>query len=225
MFLNKIPLSDMNSLCDPCTADVTGRIVECFGLLLLSPRWKIVDEGLLERLSVSAKRGIAYLELQKESFGAWWGRWGCNYVYGTSNVLYGLTTFRKNSETLQRSISRAIKWLKSVQNEDGGWGETVKSYADVTLACIGHTTPSQTTWGVMALLAHLPPSDESIRKGVAWLIAHQAERSKEGAAWPEKHFTATGFPLYLYLEYSYYPHYFPMMALGRFVKESQKQSR
>jgi hypothetical protein len=59
----------------------------------------------------------------------------------------------------------------------------------------------------------------------AWLTAHQAERSKESATWPKKHFTGTGFPSCLYLEYSYYPHYFPMMTLRRFIKESQKQSR
>jgi squalene-hopene/tetraprenyl-beta-curcumene cyclase len=136
MLLNRIPISDMDSLCDPSTADVTGQILECFGLLLSSPRRKVVDEDLLEPLRVSAIRSIAYLELQQDSLGT--------RIYGISNVLCGLATLRKNSKELQRSISRAIKWLKSVQNEDGGWGGTVRSYADVTLAGIGHTTPSQT---------------------------------------------------------------------------------
>lgn len=31
LFLNKIPFSDMDSLCDPSTADVTGRVVEALG--------------------------------------------------------------------------------------------------------------------------------------------------------------------------------------------------
>jgi squalene-hopene/tetraprenyl-beta-curcumene cyclase len=71
MVLNKILFSDINVLCDPSTTDVTGRSVECFGLLLSSPHRKIVDEGLLERLIVPAMRGIAYLKLQQESFSAW----------------------------------------------------------------------------------------------------------------------------------------------------------
>jgi squalene-hopene/tetraprenyl-beta-curcumene cyclase len=225
LFLNKIPFSDMNSLCDPSTADVTGRIIECFGHILSSPYRKVVSEDLLAQMKISAARGISYLKSKQEISGSWWGRWGCNYVYGTSNVLCGLSTFTAgdSQRELQTIVNRAVKWLKAVQNEDGGWGESVESYALPDLAGCGESTPSQTAWGVMALLAHLPPSDEAIRKGVAWLVYAQTEKSQKGATWNEELFTATGFPMCLYLEYSLYPHYFPMMALGRYLKATAEE--
>ncbi|BCR97210.1 uncharacterized protein AKAW2_30529A [Aspergillus luchuensis] len=34
LFLNKIPFSDMDSLCDTSCADITGRILEAFGLMM-----------------------------------------------------------------------------------------------------------------------------------------------------------------------------------------------
>ena len=39
-----------------------------------------------------------------------------------------------------------------------------------------------------------------------------------GKSWDEKQFTGTGFPNYFYLRYHLYRHYFPMMALGRFLR-------
>lgn len=217
VFLNKIPFSDMNSLCDPSTADVTGRVLEAFGLLVEEPRRIAVDlEG---RVRSSSQRAINYLTKQQESTGAWFGRWGSNYVYGTSNVLCGLTYFSNDSK-VQKLVSPAIDWLKSVQNGDGGWGEELITYKDPVRAGRGTSTASQTAWGLMGLLAHLPPADESIRKGIGYLVSTQTIRKGGGASWPETQYTGTGFPGFFYIGYELYAHYFPLMALGRFAQSS-----
>lgn len=215
-FLNKIPFSDMNALSNPSTADVTGRVLEAFGLLL-KERCSLAAE--LEQCVLSAsQRAISYLVSDQGSTGAWYGRWGSNYVYGTSNVLCGLAYFSANNPSVQSMVGPAIRWLKSVQDVDGGWGEELISYKDPTQAGCGTSTASQTAWGLMGLLAHLPPSDQSIRKGIVYLVLMQTTRKGGGASWPQTKYTGTGFPGYCYMGYELYAHYFPLMALGRFVQ-------
>ena len=220
IFLNRIPFSDMESLCDPSTADITGRILEAFGLLLETTRTSslaAVDEDLVYKVETAAERGIVYLCSNQEASGAFYGRWGSNYVYGASNVLCGLAYFKQKPE-VQSMVHRAINWLSDVQNADGGFGESLDTYRFPGRAGRGPSTPSQTAWGAMALLAHLPPTEKKISSCITWLILSQTKKTKEGATWPEACYTGTGFPRFFYLGYSLYSHYFPMMALGRYWK-------
>ena len=216
-FLNKIPFSDMNSLCDLSSADVTGRILEAFGLFIKSTKCLDVDESLLKRVDSACQHAIKCLGRTQELTGAWYGRWGSNYIYGTSNVLCGLAYF-SNDDQVQSLIRPAIIWLKEVQNVDGGWGEGLDSYKDPGRAGHGPSTASQTAWGAMALLAHLPSTDENIWRSIAFLVLSQTVKEGNGATWAETEYTGTGFPRFFYLGYSLYPHYFPMMALGRFLR-------
>lgn len=225
LFLNRIPFSDMNSLCDPSTADVTGRIVECLGTLIKSPYKNLLDPNFLSRMERSAARGISYLRSEQCKSGAWWGRWGCNYIYGTSNVLCGLSLFAEHDESLKTMIDPAISFLKRCQNTDGGFGETLESYIDPGLAGKGPSTAPQSAWGAMGLLAHLPPTNQAIRKCVGYLVSSQVkEEGKPGKTWPMLGYTGTGFPNCLYLEYSLYPHYFPLMALGRWMAKAEEST-
>lgn len=217
LFLNKAPIGDMNNLCDPSTADVTGRILECFAILLSSPHGNQISADLLTRIEASAWRGIAFLENSQEKTGAWYGRWGSNYVYGTSNVLCGLPYYVDDSR-VRRMVNRGLDWMKSVQNSDGGWGERLETYSYPEQAGMGPSTATQTAWAIMALLAYLPPTHCDIRKGVSYLVSLQKPMDGPGASWPQPWYTAVGFPLFLWMEYSLYRHYFPMMALGRFVQ-------
>ena len=218
LFLNKIPFSDMNSLCDPSTADVTGRILEAFGLMIFTAREEHIDANLLDRIVAASHRGVAYLAKTQESTGAWYGRWGSNYVYGTSNVLCGLAYFAEADCLVQNLVSSATDWLLQVQNTDGGWGEGLDSYKDTARAGCGPSTPSQTAWAIMGLLTHICPTDKAVRTGIAHLVCSQTDKTGEGASWPETLYTGTGFPGYFYIGYTLYRHYFPMMALGRYVK-------
>jgi squalene-hopene/tetraprenyl-beta-curcumene cyclase len=204
LFLNEIPFSDMDSLCDPSSPDVAGRVLEALGLL--------GDPG--HRRAI--ERGVAYLRRTQEPEGSWYGRWGVNYVYGTSNVLNGL--MRVGVSATDPMVSRGLRWLESVQNEDGGFGEGLESYADRAVMGRGPSTASQTAWGIMGLLAYRDPGDAAVQRAVAWLVEQQRTEGDEAGSWREEAFTGTGFPRHFYLRYHMYRHYFPLMALGRFCR-------
>ncbi len=171
-------------------------------------------EDMLSRMKFASERAIGYLASFQESRGEWYGRWGPNYIYGTSNTLCGLAYFSQVDFGVQSLVRPAIQWLKSGQNGDGGWGESLETYKNPERAGCGPSTPSQTAWVLMALLAYLPPSDEAIRGGVTDLVLSQTDKRGGGASWPEKQYTGTGFPRFFYLGYTLYRHYYPMMALG-----------
>jgi squalene-hopene/tetraprenyl-beta-curcumene cyclase len=204
-FLNQIPFSDMDSLCDPSSPDVAGRVLEALGIL--------DDPADAE----ACRRGIEYLRRSQEPEGSWFGRWGVNYVYGTSNVLNALVRQRISAE--DPMVARGLRWLLSVQNADGGFGEALESYADRSYMGRGPSCASQTAWGAMGLLAYLPPEHEAVRRAIAWLVERQVDGAgADRGTWREEEFTGTGFPRHFYIRYHMYRHYFPLMALGRFLR-------
>jgi squalene-hopene/tetraprenyl-beta-curcumene cyclase len=225
----------MESLCDPSTPDVTGRVVEALGLLLqLTQREPGFPPELRQRVERAAHRGVSYLRQTQEDAGSWFGRWGVNYLYGTSNVLCGLARMRV-PET-DPMVESALRWLKQVQAPSGGFGEGLTSYADRRFMGRGPPTASQTAWGVMGLLSYLPAHDESVLGGVRWLLEHQVDAAPvqafeggapvplaRGRTWDEPAATGTGFPNHFYLRYHLYRHYFPMMALGRYLRAAHAE--
>jgi squalene-hopene/tetraprenyl-beta-curcumene cyclase len=166
-----------------------------------------------------ARKALEFLQKAQEPDGCWWGRWGVNYIYGTWSVLVGL---RAIGEDLNRPyVRRAVAWLKECQNPDGGWGEECLSYWDQNRAGKGDSTPSQTAWAVLGLLAAEDEISPAVLRGVEYLLARQ----EAAGAWPEDLFTGTGFPCHFYLRYYGYRNYFPLMALGQFRSRIQERLR
>ncbi len=197
--LNRIPFADMKAMIDPPTADVTGRMLEVMGAYHFDAN------------DPRAARAVEFLRREQEPSGAWWGRWGVNYVYGTWSVLAGL---RALGEDLGgEPVRRAVRWLKSVQNDDGGYGEDCRSYDDPSLAGRGRSTASQTAWAVLGLLAGEEGTSPELVRAVDYLLRTQGE----DGFWTEDEFTGTGFPGHFYLRYWMYRAYFPLMALGQFA--------
>ncbi|MFQ5813606.1 MAG: squalene--hopene cyclase [Anaerolineae bacterium] len=207
--MTQIPFCDFGEVIDYPTEDVTAHIVELLGHLGHRPDFPPL------------RRALAYLRRQQQPDGSWWGRWGVNYIYGTGAVLPAL---RAVSEDMSQPwVQAAVRWLIDHQNEDGGWGETIESYADPGLAGQGPSTASQTAWALLALLAALPSSDgpaspagrrteAALQRGVRYLV----ETQEEDGQWEEPYFTATGFPSDFMIKYHLYRNYWPLMALGRF---------
>jgi squalene-hopene/tetraprenyl-beta-curcumene cyclase len=221
--LCKIPFCDFGEALDPPTVDVTGHVLEALAAMEFAPDHPAV------------KRGLEFLYSEQEADGSWWGRWGVNYIYGTSAALPAMKAMGQDMRDPR--FLKAADWVLSQQNADGGWGESCGSYMDRKLAAKGDSTASQTAWGLMALLAVGRPGDRpAIEKGLAFL----AERQRSGS-WDEPEFTGTGFPGYGFgnridlskstleddlaqstelsrgfmINYNLYRHYFPVMAMGR----------
>ncbi|RAL11209.1 terpene cyclase/mutase family protein [Aspergillus homomorphus CBS 101889] len=222
LFLNKIPFSDMDSLCDTSCPDITGRILEAFGLLMQTPDKTNTVMHIYPQLRLACHRAIGYLASTQESNGSWFGRWGCNYIYGTSHALCGLAYHSNQDKRVHEMVEPALEWLQSIQNEDGGWGESLLTYKTPEMPIKGHrSTAAQTAWALMALLAYQPHTDEMVELGVRHLVESLNVVDENMGTWTDKTYTGTGFPNHFYLGYVYYAHYFPMMALGRYMRISK----
>jgi squalene-hopene/tetraprenyl-beta-curcumene cyclase len=156
---------------------------------------------------------VDWLLRAQESDGSWFGRWGANHVYGTGAVVPALV--RAGVDPDHPSIRRAMAWIESIQNPDGGFGEDLRSYREPGWRGVGDSTPSQTAWALLALLDG-GGAEAVIRRAVDWLVAHQ----REDGDWDEALFTGTGFPGDFYIRYHQYRLNFPIMALGRYLRRT-----
>jgi squalene-hopene/tetraprenyl-beta-curcumene cyclase len=211
--LNSIPFADHGALLDPPTADVSGR---CLAMLAQLGR---------DRDDPAVRRAVEYLLAEQEPDGAWYGRWGVNYVYGTWSAVTALNA--AGIEPEHPAMRRAVAWLKSVQNPDGGWGEDGFTYprrggtrADPDRR-MGRSTASQTAWAMLALMAAGAADDPAVERGAAWLLANQ----DAAGGWTEPDYTGTGFPRVFYLRYHGYARIFPLWALARLRNLRQGNSR
>ena len=197
-YLNSIPFADHGALLDPPTADVTAR---CIALLT------IVDK---QKYAQNIQVAIKYIKSDQEPDGSWYGRWGTNYIYGTWSVLTGLEVAGEDPQ--QDYIRSAVDWLESVQNEDGGWGESNDSYYPPKHRRPYPSTAFQTAWALLALLAAGEVKSDAVQQGAEFLLKNQ----KMDGLWHDASYTAPGFPRVFYLKYHGYSKYFPLWALARY---------
>ncbi|HWZ33720.1 MAG TPA: squalene--hopene cyclase [Bryobacteraceae bacterium] len=197
--LSAVPFADHNAMLDPTCPDITGRVLE--GLIASGVKQ---DHPAIER-------GVAYLIKAQETDGSWYGRWGVDYIYGSFLALRGLQAAGVSDR--EAYILRAGEWLRSIQNADGGWGESCESYDRNTFVA-AQSTPSQTAWAILGLLAGGDTTSSSLHKGIEYLI----ETQRRDGGWDEELSTGTGFPGVFYLKYHYYRHSFPVLALSTYLK-------
>ncbi|MGA5318813.1 squalene--hopene cyclase [Streptomyces seoulensis] len=198
-FPNRLPFCDFGEVIDPPSADVTAHVVEM-----------MAAEGLAH--DPRTRRGVTWLLAEQEADGSWFGRWGVNYVYGTGSVVPALTA--AGLPTSHPAIRRATHWLQQAQNDDGGWGEDLRSYKYAReWSGRGASTASQTAWALMALLAAGERDSEAVERGVRWLTDTQ----RDDGSWDEPYFTGTGFPWDFSINYHLYRQVFPLTALGRYL--------
>jgi len=202
-FLCNIPFADHNAMIDPSTADVTARVVECLGRYGWSAEHPVIQCA------------VKFLLQDQSKDGSWFGRWGVNYIYGTSGVLRALETV---SLATREFCKRAVSWLRSVQKVDGSFGESLLSYDVPSTKGQGTSTASQTAWGLIGLLASAGTEDPAVAKAVAYLV----HRQEADGSWSEPEFTGTGFPGVFYLKYHLYRNSFPVYALARYSNQSRK---
>ena len=225
--LSHVPYGDFMAPLDPPSADVTAHVLEF-----------MTEWGARDR---SFHAGQAYLRKTQEVDGAWYGRWGVNYLYGTGLAVTALAAAAQptRGDAIEDALWRGVAWLVGCQNPDGGWGETCASYDHPSLRGKGVSTSSQTAWAVLGLTAAVEPAAkqpraglgaevpldghavrgegypgvrEALQRGIEYLL----QRQESDGAWTEREYTGTGFPRAFYLRYDLYRLYFPLLALGRY---------
>ena len=208
-YLNNIPFADHGALLDPPTADVSARCISMLAQL-----------GATRDNSTVFARGVDYLLEEQEKDGSWYGRWGMNYVYGTWSTLCALNAAGVPAD--DAAMRKAVAWLVSIQNEDGGWGEDGESYKlDYRGYEKAPSTASQTAWALLGLMAAGERDHPAVSRGISYLTANQAA----DGFWDEALYTATGFPRVFYLRYHGYSKFFPLWALARYRNLSASNSR
>jgi squalene-hopene/tetraprenyl-beta-curcumene cyclase len=206
-YLNSIPFADHGALLDPPTADVSARCVSFLGQL---------GYGRKHR---SVRRGLDYLIREQEADGSWYGRWGTNYIYGAWSALCAFNAVGEDSQAPH--VRRGVEFLLSRQRADGGWGEDGATYWQARRGEVKDSTPSQTAWALLGLMAAGEVDSEAVKRGIAYLL----NAPREGDMWDEPWYTAVGFPRIFYLRYHGYSAYFPLWALARYrnLKRSNAQ--
>ena len=197
--LSHVPFADHNAMLDPSCPDITGRVLEALIRCGLRPSHPAV------------RRAVTYLLRVQESDGSWYGRWGVNYIYGTFLALRGLRAAGLDEN--EPVVQQALEFIRAYQNRDGGWGESCASY-DENRFIPNASTPSQTAWAILALLAGGDTRSESIYNGVEYLVRTQ----RPDGSWDEDYCTGTGFPRVFYLAYTDYRNTFPLLALASYMK-------
>lgn len=197
--LSFVPFADHNAMLDPTCPDITGRVLEA-----------LCAYGY-NRSHPAIEKGVQYLVRTQEQDGSWYGRWGVDYIYGTFLALRGLAAAGVSDR--EAYVQRALEWVRSIQNFDGGWGESCESYHEKSFVPAA-STPSQTGWAILALLAGGDTTSTSLHDGIDYLLRMQ----NSDGTWEEGLATGTGFPEVFYLCYHLYRHSFPLLALNTFIR-------
>lgn len=199
---------DSADMFDESSADVTGHILEA-----------LAEYGYNIHNSKKVRKAVQYLTAAKDKvFPAWLGRWGVNYVYGTSGSLIGLLRagVDKNADIIQSSVA----WLKQRQNlYDGGFGESWAGYTHPKLGFINPlSTPSQTAWALMALLEAGEGDSPEAQRAAQYLVQNYKKAGKFEDAGT---FVGTGHPKIVPMHYPSYAWGFSLMALARYKNHIQ----
>ncbi|HYL74299.1 MAG TPA: squalene--hopene cyclase [Bryobacteraceae bacterium] len=197
--LSFVPFADHNAMLDPTCPDITGRVLEA-----------LCAYGH-DQSHPAVRKGIDFLVRTQEEDGSWYGRWGVDYIYGTFLALRGLAAAGVSDR--EAYVQRALEWVRANQNFDGGWGESCESYK-LNSFVAAPSTPSQTAWAILALLAGGDTTSTSLHDGLEYLVRTQ----NDDGTWDEELATGTGFPQVFYLCYHLYRNSFPLMALNNFLK-------
>ena len=175
-YLNHIPFADHGALLDPPTADVSARCVSFLAQIGMAS-----DDPVMAR-------ALAYLRREQEPDGSWFGRWG--HQLHLRHVVGAVRPERGRVAPDDQAMVRAVDWLVSVQRDDGGWGEDEESYGDAAPGRYKESTPSQTAWALLGLMAAGAIDHPATARGIGYL----AETQNASGEWAEAPYTAVGFP-------------------------------
>lgn len=202
--VTELPLGFSNPSCE----ELTGRVLSGLGAGGMT-----TGEGGVS----PADRAVAFILLQRNEDGVFWGRWMVNYLAATACVLSGLQGI--GLDMTSDPVQRAVRWMAARQNPDGGFGETVDSYPHPERAGAGPSTPGLTGLVLTALLdaGEMPGSATgSIARGVRYLL----EAQREDGGWEDACCSKVVQPPTVYYQDPLFPIYAPLLALWQVAQRT-----
>lgn len=194
-----VPIQDSEFiLTDPSSADLTGRAMEFLGNYTQMPHQHSHFD-----------KSIEWLKTHQEKNGSWYGRWGICYIYGTWAALTGLSAIAYDNKS--EMIKKATSWLRSIQNADGGYGESALSDKQKKYIPLGDSTLTHTAWAIDALISVSQKPDETIKRGIKYLLT-----SLDNDDWSEDYPAGQGLAGAIYFHYHSYRYIFPLLALSHY---------
>jgi sporulenol synthase len=148
----------------------------------------------------------------QEKNGSWYGRWGICYLYGTWAAITGLLSV--GVPAAEPAVVKAVNWLKSTQNDDGGWGESCHSDNQETYVPLRASTLTHTAWALDALIAASDRPTKEIDRGISFLLS-----SIEKEDWTTDYPKGQGMAGAFYIHYHSYRYVFPLIALSHYQKK------
>jgi squalene-hopene/tetraprenyl-beta-curcumene cyclase len=161
-------------------------------------------------------QAIAFLRRHQLESGAWWGRWAVNYLPATSYILTGLRAVGVPAE--DEAIRRAVAWMGSCQNADGGFGETPDSCGAPELAGRGPSSVQVTGIATWALCAAGEGRSPAVARAVRYLLSKQ----REDGGWDDRACYGVIFPHRYYYYNDAFPSPLAMEALRAWLEAATR---
>ncbi|MBY0308028.1 MAG: hypothetical protein K2Q09_04725, partial [Phycisphaerales bacterium] len=162
--------------------------------------------------------GAVFIMRAQRVDGSWYGSWAVCFTYASWFGVLGLIAAGLPRDAVP--IQRAVAFLESKQQADGGWGETFASSETMEYT---HSEGSQvvnTAWAMLALIAARYSDLDRLERAANLLISRQQPNGN----WLQEGISGV-FNANCAISYSAYKNYFPIWALGayhHFVKAHAK---
>lgn len=190
---------------DPSTEDLTARVLHCLGLMGYTTK------------APEVRRAVEFLRHQQCENGAFWGRWVVSYLSSTSFVLMGLKEIQYDLQA--PFVQKAIRWVLSCQNPDGGFGERPEACADPSQAGKGHSTPPLTGLVLSALVDVGLGKSEAAARAASYLLTQQ----RQDGSWLNAGYLHSYLMPNMFYYYPEAPRFYALEALGKYLSQFEPQ--
>ena len=174
-----------------------------------------------DEIAAALRRGRHFIRAIQRPDGSWYGSWGVCFTYATWFGIEALVAAGVASD--DTAIRRAVAFVLSKQNSNGGWGESYRSCvdkfydgrADASFGA-GGSGVVQTAWALLALMAAevTEPSEvQAVERGCKFLMSRQLANGD----FPQEGITGV-FNRSCGITYTSYRNTFPIWALGQHAK-------
>ena len=118
----------------------------------------------------------------QEADGSWYGRWGVDYIYGTFLALRGLQAAGESDR--EAYIQRALRMGPVHPELRRRLGRKLRQLRQQAAYVAAPSTPSQTAWAILGLLAGGDTTSTSLHDGIEYLIERRRATEAGTRIWP-----------------------------------------